>query len=361
MNNTNVHGGDLDIISRRYNISKEKLINFSGNVNPLGLPQSVKTAISENVGAVVDYPDVSYINLRKAIGEYTKVNFENILVGNGSTELISSLIKTLKPKNSIIVSPAYSEYLKEIKLAGGDYTLLPLKEEEDFSLDVTQIPVTDSTDLIVLCNPNNPTGSYADINQIEQLLTVCKKTGTWLMIDETYVEFSHPSAHVSAMALTEKFDNLFIIRGTSKFFACPGLRLGYGICSNADLRDKINAFKDPWSVGTLAVIGGCVMFTDKEFINKTVELINTQRDRLINELSKIKDLKLYPTQSNFILAKILRKDITSHYVFEEMLKSYLLIRDAADFPYLNDSFIRFCVLDEESNTKLINKFNYIFK
>lgn len=358
---TNIHGGDLDIISRNYNIPKDKIINFAGNVNPLGLPHSVKEIITKNADSVINYPDVSYIDLRRAISEYTGVNPKNIMVGNGSTELISLFIKTVAPKMSIVISPAYSEYLKEIKKAGSEYTLLPLEEEQSFHLNIDNLNITENTDLIVLCNPNNPTGSYLSIDEIEQILIKCKNNNTFLMIDETYVEFSEPAQHVSAMPLIEKYDNLFIIRGTSKFFACPGLRLGYGACSNEEFKNKINEGKDPWSVNTLAALAGEVMFTDREFINNTIKLINSEREYVFKELSKIKDLKLFKTQSNFILAKILRKYITSSYVFEQMIKEQLLIRDAKDFPYLNDSFIRFCILDRESNNKLIEKMKFIFK
>lgn len=361
MNNVNVHGGDLDIISRQYNIPKKDIINFGGNVNPLGLPPSVKNIIIENADSVTSYPDVSYVNLKNSISEYTGVNADNIIVGNGSTELISCFIKTLKPKNSLIVSPAYSEYLKELKQVNSNVELLELHEDNNFHLSINQINFNDALDLIVLCNPNNPTGSYVNIDETEEILKQCKKHNTFLMIDETYVEFSKPEKHVSAMPLIEKYDNLFIIRGTSKFFSCPGLRLGYGACSSSELKAEINSKKDPWSVNTLAELSGCVMFTDKDFIENTIKLINTERDYIFEELSKITDIKLFDTQSNFILAKILKEDITSDFIFKEMIKENMLIRDAKDFPFLNNKFIRFCILDRESNNKLINKLKNIFK
>lgn len=361
MNNVNIHGGDLDIISRQYNIPKEDIINFGGNVNPLGLPPSVKRIIIENADSVINYPDVNYVNLRKAISAYTSISPDNITVGNGSTELISGFIKALSPKNSIIVSPAYSEYLKELKQVNSNIELLELKEANNFKLDISQINFDDNLDLIVICNPNNPTGSYVTLEETEEILVNCKKHNTFLMIDETYVEFSKPEKHVSAMPLIEKYDNLFIIRGTSKFFSCPGLRLGYSACSNKELMDIVNSKKDPWSVNTLAELSGCVMFTDKDFIHQTINLINTERDYIFNELSKINNIMLFNTQSNFILAKILKEDITSDYVFEEMIKENMLIRDAKDFPFLNNKFIRFCILDRESNTKLINKLKNILK
>ncbi|MGN1317390.1 MAG: pyridoxal phosphate-dependent aminotransferase, partial [Lachnospirales bacterium] len=236
MKNNNLHGGDLDEISRIYNINKEDIINFSGNVNPLGLPKSVKEAIINKVDNITNYPDTEYLSLRKAIGNYTKCDFENIIVGNGSTELISGFIKFVKPKSAVVISPAYSEYLKEIKAQGADCVLYELKENEDFVLNIKGLfnVINENTDLLVICNPNNPTGSYITEDNLRVILNYCKKFNVKVMIDETYVEFSDRHIKVSAIGLIKDFDNLFIVRGTSKFFACPGVRLGYGICKNKE-------------------------------------------------------------------------------------------------------------------------------
>lgn len=179
------------------------------------------------------------------------------------------------------------------------------------------------------------------------------------MIDETYVEFSDISKKVSAMPLIEEFDNLFIIRGTSKFFACPGLRLGYGACSNKDIIDYINTHKDPWSVNIFAELSGTVMFRDKAFINKTRSLINTEREKIFRELFNIDCVHVYDTQSNFFLLRLKREDITSTDVFNKLIQNKILIRDCADFPYLDNHFIRFCILDEKSNDLLLENLKEI--
>lgn len=363
MKTNNVHGGDLDIISRTYNIPKEEILNFSGNVNPLGIPQCIKKVIINNIDSITVYPDVSYITLREAISSYTGVKPEHIMVGNGSTELISTYIKSVKPKHSIIVSPAYSEYNRELSLIGSDITLFPLEEKEDFILNIPKLldTIDSNTNLLVICNPNNPTGSSLNINQLEEILLHCKTTNTFVMIDETYVEFSDDNARISAMPLIKSYDNLFIIRGTSKFFACPGLRLGYSACSNTNLLDKVANSKDPWSVNILAALSGCVMFTDKEFICKTKELITTERNNIINELSTWNNIKLYSTQSNFFLIKLLREDITSDEIFSKLIKDNLLIRDASDFPYLGDKFLRFCILMPQQNQLLLSRLKAIIE
>lgn len=356
-----IHGGDLDEISRIYGINKEEIYNFSGNVNPLGLPDSVKKAIGKNTEAATSYPDVSYVSLREAIGEYTNICPDHILVGNGSTELISMCIKSVKPQKAVIVSPAYSEYLKEITLIGGTAELFPLQEKDEFMLNIPELKkvLTDDIDMLVICNPNNPTGTYITCEQTKDILFHCKEHGIKLMMDETYVEFSNLSKCVSAMPLIEEFDNLFIIRGTSKFFACPGLRLGYAACSDKEILNYINTHKDPWSVNIYAELSGTVMFRDKEFINKTRSLINSEREKIFKNLFDLNCVHVYDTQANFFLLRLKREDITSADVFNHLICKKILIRDCADFPYLDNHFIRFCILDKESNDLLLRELKNI--
>ena len=179
------------------------------------------------------------------------------------------------------------------------------------------------------------------------------------MIDETYAEFSSKSENICAPSLVNEYDNLFIIRGTSKFFAVPGIRLGYGLCKNKNILDKINKFKDPWSVNSIANLIGINMFNDEKYIEKTKELILKQKQFIFEELSNIKNLKFYKTNSNFILCKILNNKITSSKLFENLIKENILIRDAKNFTFLDDSFFRFCILSEENNKLLIEKIKNI--
>lgn len=364
MNNSNLHGGDLDEISRIYGIEKESIINFSGNVNPLGLPPSVKSAIADNIDACTNYPDTAYMKLRKAISDYTGADLEFITVGNGSTELISGYIKYVCPKKAVLISPAYSEYLKEIKAVGGKAHLFELKEEDSFRINTENLisSISKDTDLLVICNPNNPTGSYITEDNLKIILDWCAENAVKVMIDETYVEFSEKDKKVSAIGLVSKYSNLFVVRGTSKFFACPGIRLGYGICSDSKTIEFINSNKDLWSVNVFAEIAGQAMFTDKGFIDATLKLIKNERERFVYELGNLKELKLYDTQSNFFLAKITREDIDADYIFSKLIKEGILIRNCKDFPFINEKFIRFCILDKKQNIRLIESLkNILFK
>ena len=186
------HGGDLDAIERQYKIPKSEIIDFSGNINPLGFPKSVKNAIAENIDIVSMYPDKNYTALKKSIANYTNADFKNISVGNGSTELISVFIKSVNAKKAVILGPAYSEYENELKISNSNFEYFPLKEEYEFNINVDSLIkfLTPDIDLFIACNPNNPTGTAINIEQLDKILCHCKTNNTFVIIYEKYIEFS---------------------------------------------------------------------------------------------------------------------------------------------------------------------------
>ena len=357
------HGGDLDAIEKIYNIPKEEIIDFSGNINPLGFPKKVNEELSRNIHIVSTYPDRRYEKLRKNIGKYTGANFEHIVVGNGSTELISTFIKTVNAKKTIILGPAYSEYENTAKLCGGDYEYFALEEKNNFVVDFDKLinTLNEDIDLFIACNPNNPTGTVITTKQMDKLLDHCKKNKTYVMVDETYIEFSDKLHEICSIPLVEKYDNLFVIRGISKFFAAPGLRLGYAICSNDKFLETLKNIQDPWSVNSLATFAGERLFNDKEFIEETKNLISSERQKAFNILSNIKNIKAYPSDSNFILIKLLTDKIKASQIYENLIKQNMLIRDASSFTFLDESYIRFCIMQPEDNKKLFDNLELLLK
>lgn len=356
-----IHGGDLDIIEKEYGINKKEIIDFSGNINPLGISKKIKEILIENINIIETYPDKDYFLLKKSISEYLNSNYENIIVGNGATEIISIFLKIASPKKACIISPSYSEYEKELKKLNCNISYFQLKEEENFILNTKRLIETISEEeIIILCNPNNPTGTAIDIYRLEEIATYCKEKNILFMIDETYAEFTNFKDNISAIPLTEKFDNIFVIRGTSKFFSIPGARLGYGICSNKNILSKINMEKDPWSVNSFANLIGINVFKDLDFIKNTQNLIFNEREKFFNELSKIENLKFFESKSNFILCKILNEK-NSDFIFEKLLEEKILIRNAKNFDFLNDKFFRFCILNKEQNNLLLQKLKNILK
>lgn len=354
-NATSFHGSDLEVIETQFNIPKEEIVNFSGNVNPLGISPDLRHKLRDNIDLIASYPDRQYTSLRNTISDYVDSAFENILVGNGTTELISLSIQAINPKRALIVGPTYSEYEKEVDLNGGTSFYYPLKEANDFEIDIDQLKkeLTADMDMLILCNPNNPTSSVIQRGQLRQILDYCKKQGIYVLIDETYVEFVPHLEHVTAVPFAEYYSNLIILRGVSKFYSAPGLRLGYCICGNENIKRRINAKKNPWTINALAALAGEVMLQDEKYIKKTRQLIEEEREYVYNTCKAWPDVKVYTPYANFILLRLDENSPSSKDIFESLIQKRLLIRDASSFPFLNQRYIRFCFLQREDNSTLL--------
>ena len=290
MKNTNrpaFHGSDLEQIEAYYHIKKEDIISFGANVNPLGLSPSVKKALAENLDVISRYPDRDYVSLKAAISDYCQIPASFVAVGNGSTELISLLISQRRARHAVVIGPTYSEYQRELALTGGLVTAYYLKEEDGFLLDTADLLrfLPEDTDLVILCNPNNPTSSAISRDDLTSLVSACRERDIFVMVDETYAEFAPDPRLVTAIPLTLRFDNLMVIRGVSKFFAAPGLRLGYGVTGNQDFLASLKIHQNPWSVSSIAALAGELMLQDAGYIEKTWQLIDSERTRLTEILS----------------------------------------------------------------------------
>lgn len=350
------HGSDLEKIEQIYGIKKEDIISFSANVNPLGISPMLQQELSSHIDCINSYPDREYTALRKCMAEYVGTEPENIIVGNGSTELISLFIQIENPKKAMILGPTYSEYEREIALGGGTTLYYPLKEESGFRLDTDHFTskLDDSIDLLVLCNPNNPTSSCICNESMRQILDVCKEHDIYVMVDETYIEFVEDLRHTSAVPLTAYYNNIIILRGTSKFFAAPGLRLGYAVTGNSDLLRNMNQRKNPWTINSLAVIAGQIMFQDKNYIQQTRQLISEERRRLYQKLEQSERFRPYKPTANFMLVRIMDDSLTSSDLFDRAIREKMMIRDCSTFPFLNDKFLRFCFMQPQDNDRLLD-------
>ncbi|MGC4020234.1 MAG: pyridoxal phosphate-dependent class II aminotransferase [Muricomes sp.] len=350
------HGSDLEKISEHYGISKDSIINFGANVNPLGLSESVKAEIADHLDIISSYPDREYTDLRRVIGNYCQVSPSHVLVGNGSTELISLLIEQRNPKKTLILGPTYSEYARELSLGGNTQEYYHLQSGTAFGLDIPDFieKLQNHYDLLIICNPNNPTSSVISTEEMKQILQACKEMQTFVMIDETYIEFAPVISQVTAMPLVENFDNLIILRGVSKFFAAPGLRLGYGVTSNAALLAGVKEHQIPWSLNTIGAFAGELMLQDTKYIQKTRHLILSERTRMLNELKSMPHITAFDAAANFILIQIHKENITAFDVFESCIKKGLMIRDCSSFQQLDGEFVRFCIMNPEDNTRLLH-------
>ena len=316
----------------------------------------MKEGLATHLDVLTAYPDPEYTELRKHIASYAGCKPEQVLVGNGCTELISLFIGIHHPKKALVVSPTYSEYERELRLVGSEVNYYALKEELDFQMDVDDFCQTlkDGTELCIICNPNNPTSTATTPDDMRQVLECCRKHHIFLMVDETYAEFAPEDTSVSSVGLLQEFDNFAILRGISKFFAAPGLRLGYAMTSDLELLKNIKEQMNPWSINSLAELAGSYMFNDWDYIRRTRDLISSERERIYQELLTWKTVKVYKPYANFILVKILKEGVTSYDVFVHAIKKGLMLRDCSTFLGMEDeTFFRFCFMMPDKNTELL--------
>lgn len=353
------HGANLYDLSSKYGFSKDEFMDFSSNINPFGTSNKAKEYVINNINMVSMYPDPEYINLKKSISTYCHCLEENIVLGSGATELISSFIKTIKPNKTLLLSPAYSEYEKELNKINSEIVKYFSKEENNFVIDVEELVNSINEgkyDLTIICNPNNPTGFAFTREQVEYIL---KNTNCYVMIDETYIEFTETSIY-SSTKLVDDYNKLFVIRGTSKFFSTPGIRLGYGLIGDKNVKEAINKNLDLWNINIIASSMGEIMFLDTMFISNTIDAMLRERDYLTKSLNEIDDLTVYPSKGNFILCKIDSKKLTAGELREKLIPKKIIIRDCASFDGLSEYYFRVCILKPEENRLLIKNLKSIF-
>ena len=350
------HGSDIEKICEVYHLNQKDIVKFGANVNPLGLSENVKKQLASRLDILSSYPDRNYTTLRSTISEYCNVPAEFILPGNGSSELISLLIQERNPKHTLIIGPTYSEYSRELSFSGSTQEYYHLREEDNFVLNVDDLCQTleENYDFLIICNPNNPTSSAITREDLRKLIAFCAAKNIFVMIDETYVEFAPDINEITAVTLTKEFTNLMVLRGVSKFYAAPGMRLGYGITGNLEFLKKIKEKQVPWSLNSLGALAGELMLKDKDYIHRTRELILSERNRLLHALETIPTYKTYPAYANFILLKIQKTGLSSYDVFDACIRQGLMIRDCSSFECLDGEYIRFCIMNPEDNTRLLN-------
>lgn len=352
-----LHGGNIYKFQRE---GKENILDYSSNINPLGVPKKFIDIAKENFDKLINYPDPYYIELRKKIAEFNSINIDNIIVGNGATEILFLYTRALKPKKVLVLAPCFAEYERALKSVSARIEYFELKESDNFYPDIEKLKEeikSNDYDLLLFCNPNNPTGQFINLEDIEEIMRVCESKNTKIFIDEAFIEFIENWKEKTLSLLKNK--NIFIMRAFTKFFAIPGLRLGYGIAFDENILNKMWEEKEPWTVNTFANLAGLTMLDDKDYIEKSEKWIFEEKQFVYRELSKFKYTKAYKTESNFILIKLF--NISSSALREKMIEKNILIRDASNFKFLNESFVRLAIKDRESNLKMLENLKEVLE
>lgn len=353
-----IHGGNIDELSRKYNLDKEKLIDFSANINPLGVNEKVKKAIIDALDKVEKYPDITYHNLKSTISAFEDIQYNNLVLGNGAAEVIFNLVRAVNPKKVLIPVPTFSEYEEASLSVNSSIEYYYLKEENNWAIESDILKfINEDIDIVFICNPNNPTGVITKKEILLRIIEKAKKAKTIVAIDESFLDFIRDSHKYSLVSLLKDYDNIFIIKSLTKLFAIPGIRIGYGMTSNIDIINKIQAISVPWNVNIIAEVSAINSLNDKEFIAKSIIYVEEEKAYLFKELCEFDDIKVFNPSVNFIMFK-LGKNIDLKY---ELMKRNIIIRSCDNYNGLDESYYRIAVRTREENIKLISTLKNILK
>lgn len=354
------HGGNVYLASREKDVAQENLLDFSANINPVGLSAGVRAAMLNNIEAVIHYPDPGATDFKRSISNYYSVKTENITAGNGAVELMYILCHMLKPKRVLVLAPTFSEYERAAIAANAQVEYFYLLSEQKFAVNIPElIKRISAVDIVFIGNPNNPTGKLVPREDLEFLLRSAQFSNTLVVIDESFLDFLPDDSLYTCRPLISQYENLVIIQSLTKFYAIPGLRLGFSLANNW-ITDRLQQGKDPWNVNTLAQAAGIAALTDKEYQQRSRDYIQQARSGFFKQLLTL-PFQVYEPSVNFILLDVSSCGFTAAKMQKKMFEYRILIRNCSNYIGLSDGFIRLAVKTPEQNHAVINAFNMIIK
>lgn len=353
----NFHGGNI------YEC-ESGVVDFSANINPLGVPESFKEMLQNSLDEFTRYPDINYTELRTAIADYIKhVDIDSIVPGNGAVELLYKAIG-MSGKNKVIgLAPAFSEYKRAALFYGLEFYGIAGFDKDFETIDIDKLAeAADENSVVVVCNPNNPTGTLTSKSKMIRLADRLMEKGSKLIVDEAFMEFTPDYPANSMASELNRYHNVLVVKAATKFFGMPGIRLGYAICENKHWLNKVKKGLEPWNVNTAAVIAGRSVLKDYAYIMKSREWIERERSYVYNSLAAISGLKVYKSSANFHLIRLLDTSLDAWQLKNKMLTHGILIRTPEGFECLDGQYVRLAVKNRENNQSLIKYlYEYIEK
>lgn len=347
-NNTSisVHGGDV--------YRNEVRIDFSVNLNPLGVPEEMIEAAEKGLSEVTRYPDPFHAELRQSIAGFEHTDPDNIVCGSGASELIMATVHAFRPEKALITAPCYSGYETALKASNADIHYYRLDENTGFRLDKGILRhITEETGLIFLTNPNNPNGRLIDHDLLDEIKEKCDECGSALVLDECFLPLTGTDCRIPD-------DKVIHLRAFTKTFAVPGIRLGYIISNDKSMLDRIRLHLPEWNVSGIAENAGVEaskIMNRSAYLQEAVELITSERNYLEKELTEL-GFRVYPSDVNYLLIRC-SSEIRERYhrsaagLYDELMKDGIMIRRCANFHGLDDSYFRIAVRKHEDNAELI--------
>ncbi|MEG0006363.1 MAG: threonine-phosphate decarboxylase, partial [Clostridium sp.] len=312
--------------------------------------------IVQGICKVDRYPDITYRDLVNAISNYEDTSSEYILLGNGAGEVIFNIVRALMPRKGVLFAPSFSEYGDALSSVG--CRSFYYSYGKDFSNVEGIVDYIDyDVDIVFLCNPNNPTGVLSSRDVLVKVAKRCKEVGAVLVIDESFLDFVENKWKISMIGLVKEYENIFVVKSLTKFYAFPGIRIGYGVTSNPDYINRYRGVCPPWNVNTLAMVGAIAALGETEYARESVAYVKSEGESLYNELISINGIKVYRPSVNYIFFKCL-VDID---LKDELIKRGILIRDCSNYYGLDSGYYRVAVRTKMENRILINGLKEVLK
>ena len=343
------HGGELRLFSEKFGIPEREILDFSSNINPWGPPDSVREIFESLKEELRVYPDSEALAFRREVARHFPIFPENVIAGNGAAELLDLILRLLRPKRALLIEPTFLEYRRLLNLQGAQIRSISLREKDSFRFSPSEVAnALLGVDVAIFAHPNNPTGTHLSRESLQHLLGEAKRRNIFIVLDEAFVDWT-PELSMAKEVRDDSF--FFVVRSLTKFFALPGIRIGYGLGSRK-LIEKLNTLQVPWSCNRLAQKLGETALRDGRFINESRDWLSTERDWLEAGLQKISWLKAYPSASNFLLVRHAPSS-EGRSLIEAMAKRGIYLRDLTEFPGLGPTYFRVAVRKREENEKLL--------
>lgn len=343
------HGGGVARAARELGVPVSEIVDFSASINPLGIPEGVLAASREALGEAMHYPEIDAASLAEALAAHHGLPAAHMLPGSGSTELIYLFPRVLRPRRALLVTPAFSEYERSLVQAGTQIDVFPLRAEEQFRLDPERLmrAVDPATDLVMLANPGNPTGAGIDPEMIEQIARAVREQAL-VAVDEAFVDFCPER---SVLGRVPDHGNLYVFRSLTKFYAIPGLRVGYLAGPSRGVA-RLAEHREPWALSAPALAAGQACLGEARYREQTLSLVPKLRKDLAAGLESL-GMTVFPGEANYLLARLEHAGISGAAVAANLRSRGILIRECTGFPPLDGRFLRVAVRTAEENRRLL--------
>lgn len=349
------HGGDVLTWAKKSGLDPKEIADFSASINPLGPPPIARRAFLQSYAEISRYPDAKGQGLQEALALRHGVKPEEVILGNGSTQLIYLLCQTLRPRKTLIILPAFSEYGNALKLAGAEIRPFFLLAENDFRLPLEQFMQEweEGVDMVFLSNPNSVTGQVIFRAGVEKAARLALKKKIFLVMDEAFIDFAERE---SVKELIRENPYLIVLRSLTKYYALAGLRIGY-LLAQQPIIEALACHQEPWSVNGPAQRVALACLEDMPFRLKTTRWLKREISFLINGLTKIKGLHPYPSSVNFMLVGLNKSGANALDLRSFLLQRKILIRACDSFPGLGTNYIRVALRLRRENRLLLDALN----